>query len=58
LLEHLPAGGRATTDELATRSGLTIPQVHSALLDLELGGVVERLRDGSYQQRRPALPQK
>ena len=57
LLEHLPAGKRATTDELVTSSGLTVSEVHTALLDLELGGVVERLRDGSYQQRRPKIPQ-
>ncbi len=57
LLEFLPAGKRATTDELVTRSGLTVSEVHTALLDLELGGVVERLRDGSYQQRRPKIPQ-
>ncbi len=57
LLDHLPAGERATTDELVTRSGLSVSEVHTALLDLELGGVVERLRDGCYQQRRPKLPQ-
>jgi len=57
LLEHLPAGESATTDELVTRSGLSVPEVHTALLDLELGGVVERRRDGSYQQRRPKMPQ-
>ncbi len=56
LLEHLPAGRRATTDELVTRSGLPVSEIHAALLELELGGVVERLRDGSFQQRRPALP--
>lgn len=57
LLVHLPAGERATTDELVTRSGLSVSEVHTALLDLELGGVVERLRDGCYQQRRPKLAQ-
>lgn len=57
LLAFLPAGKRATTDELVTSSGLTVSEVHTALLDLELGGVVERLRDGSYQQRRPKIPQ-
>jgi len=56
LLEHLPAGEHVTTDELVTRSGLTVSDVHTALLELELGGVVERLRDGSYQQCRPPLP--
>jgi DNA processing protein len=56
LLEHLPPGARATTDELVTRSGLSVPEVHAALLDLELGGVVNRLKDGSYEQRRPVVP--
>lgn len=56
LLAHLPAGQSATTDQLVARSGLSVPEVHTALIDLELGGVVERRRDGSYQQRRPALP--
>jgi DNA processing protein len=56
LLEHLPAGEHATTDELVTRSGLSVSEVHTALLELELGGVVERRRDGSFQQLRPSLP--
>ena len=56
LLAHVSAGERFTTDELVTRSGLSVPEVHSALLDLELGGEVERLRDGSFQLRRPILP--
>jgi predicted Rossmann fold nucleotide-binding protein DprA/Smf involved in DNA uptake len=55
-LEHLPAGEHATTDELVTRSGLSVSEVHTALLELELGGVVERRRDGSFQQLRPSLP--
>ncbi len=56
LLDHLPAGTRATTDELVVRSGLAVIQVHTALLDLELKGVVERLPDGRFQLRkgRPA----
>ncbi len=56
LLAHLPAGQRATIDELVTRTGLAVSEIHTALLELELGGVVERAHDGSYQQRRPALP--
>jgi DNA processing protein len=57
LLEHLTAGERVTTDELVARSGLSVSEVHIALLELELRGEVERLRDGSFQQRRPTLPQ-
>ena len=56
LMTHLSAGERLTTDELVTRSGLSVPEVHTALLDLELGGEVDRLRDGSFQLRRPVLP--
>jgi len=56
LLEFLPAGQHLTTDELVTRSGLSVPEIHAALLELELGGLVERLSDGSYQQIRPPLP--
>lgn len=56
LLEFLPAGQHASTDELVTRSGLSVPEVHAALLELELGGLVERRSDGSYEQRRPPLP--
>jgi DNA processing protein len=56
LLRHLPAGESVTADELVRRSGLEVTEVHAALLELELGGVVERLPDGRYQQRRPDLP--
>jgi DNA processing protein len=52
LLDHLPAGTSATTDELVVRSGLAVIQVHTALLDLELKGVVERLPDGRFQLRK------
>lgn len=57
LLEHLPAGERATTDELVIRSGRPVTEIHAELLGLELEGVVERLSDGSFQQRRPKLPE-
>jgi DNA processing protein len=57
LVRHLPAGESVTTDELVRRSGYEVTEVHAALLELELGGVVERLPDGRYQQRRPDLPQ-
>lgn len=56
LMAHLSAGERLTTDELVTRSGLSVPEVHTALLDLELRGEVERRRDGSFELRRPTLP--
>jgi DNA processing protein len=56
LLAHLPAGEHATIDELVTRTGLAVSEIHAALLELELGGVVIRGRDGSYQQSRPVLP--
>lgn len=56
LMAYISAGERLTTDELVTRSGLSVPEVHTALLDLELGGEVERLRDGSFQLRRPPVP--
>ena len=55
LLEHLPAGERATIDELVTRTGLAVSEIHAALLELELGGVVIRGRDGSYRQSRPVI---
>jgi len=57
LLDHLPPGTSATTDELVSRSGLAVTEVHAALLNLELEGVVERLSDGSFQQRRARLPE-
>lgn len=52
VLEHLVAGSALSTDELAVRSGLTLPEVHAALLDLELRGDVERLADGRFRRRR------
>ena len=51
LLDHLPPGETATTDELVARSGLSVAQVHSTLLNLELEGVVDRRSDGSFQRR-------
>lgn len=57
VLDHLPAGTHATTDELVSRSGLAVTEVHAALLNLELEGIVERLSDGSFQQRRARLPE-
>jgi len=56
VLEFLPAGEHVTTDELVMRSGLSVSEIHTALLELELGGLVERLNDGSFQQSRPPLP--
>lgn len=56
LLAYLPAGERATTDELVARSGLSVAEIHAALLELELGSLVERMPDGSFQQVRPPLP--
>jgi DNA processing protein len=56
LLRHFPAGGAVTTDELVGRSGLAVTEVHSALLELELDGAVQRLADGSFQLCRPPLP--
>lgn len=52
VLDHLPPGEGATTDELVVRSGLTVTEVHTALLDLELRGLIERLGDGRFQRRR------
>ena len=40
----------ATTDELATRSGLTIDQVSSMLLILELEGKIEAHAGGRYSR--------
>lgn len=57
VLDHLPPGTRANTDELVSRSGLSVTEVHTALLNLELEGIVERLSDGSFQQRRARLPE-
>lgn len=47
LREHL-GHDPASVDELARRSGLTIEQVSSMLLILELGGIVEKLSGGRY----------
>jgi len=44
VLGHDPA----TTDEIATKSGLTIDQVSSMLLILELDGKIEALHGGQY----------
>lgn len=56
LLEFFVAGESVTADELVARSGQAVTEVQTALLELELGGEVERGRDGSYQQVRPSLP--
>jgi len=47
LREHL-GHDPVSVDELARRSGLTIDQVSSMLLILELGGIVEKLSGGRY----------
>jgi DNA processing protein len=56
LLDHLPPGTGATADELVVRSGMSVTEVHQALLSLELDGVVERLPSGAYQHRRATVP--
>jgi DNA processing protein len=56
LLDHLPAGTHAAVDELVSRSGMSVAEVHAAILELELEGEVERLPDGSYQRRRAPTP--
>lgn len=53
LLDHLPPGTRAAVDELVSRSGLSVAEVHAALLELELNRAVERQPDGSFQRLRP-----
>ncbi len=40
----------ASVDVLAERSGLTMSEVQSALLTLEMDGQIERLPDGRYQK--------
>lgn len=55
VLDHLPPGERASTDQLVVRSGLGVTEVHTALLELELEGAVERLADGSFQRRRATM---
>jgi DNA processing protein len=54
VLDHLAAGEELAIDELVSRSGLALPEVHAALLDLELKGEIERLADGSFRRRRVA----
>ncbi len=56
MLDHLPAGVSRSADELVSRSGLSVTEVHGALLELELDGVVERLPSGAFQRRRANLP--
>jgi DNA processing protein len=56
LLDHLPNGAELSADELVVRSGLTVTEVHSALLELELAGVVERRPSGSFARRLAILP--
>jgi DNA processing protein len=53
VLDNLPAGTCLSTDDLVSRTGLPVPEVHAALLELELDGVLERLADGRFQRRRP-----
>ena len=40
----------ASVDQLAGRTGLTVPEVQATLLALELEGRIERLPDGRYQK--------
>ncbi|MGD8440501.1 MAG: DNA-processing protein DprA, partial [Holophagae bacterium] len=56
VLDHLPDGVSLTADELVVRSGLSVTEVHSALLSLELAGVVERRPSGAFARRRATLP--
>lgn len=39
-----------TADEIATRTGSSIAEVHAQLLEMVLAGDVERLQDGRYQR--------
>jgi predicted Rossmann fold nucleotide-binding protein DprA/Smf involved in DNA uptake len=45
---HLEPGEAVTVDELASRSGRTIPQVLEEMLRLEMDGIVDRRHDGRY----------
>jgi len=56
LLDHLPSGVSLTADELVLRSGLTVTEVHGALLELELSGIVERRPSGAFARRSATLP--
>jgi DNA processing protein len=56
LLAHLPPGVGATADELVVRSGLSVAEVHEALLALELDGLVERLSSGAFERRVVEVP--
>ena len=56
LLDHLPPGAQAAVDELVSRSGMAVAEVHAALLELELAHVVERRPDRSYRRRRAGVP--
>jgi DNA processing protein len=52
LLEHLPFGSAATVDELATAAGIGAAEAVAGLLELEVGGAVDRMPDGRYARRR------
>jgi DNA processing protein len=48
IMGHLEPGEAVTVDELASRSGRTIPQVLEEMLRLEMDGIVDRRHDGRY----------
>jgi len=53
IMRHLEPGEAVTVDELASRSGRTIPQVLEEMLKLEMDGIVDRRDDGCYSFRDP-----
>jgi len=51
----LPAGESRSVEELAELLGRPIPEVVNLLLELEIGGTVERAADGRYSLRAGAI---
>ncbi len=51
VLDVIPSGRALPPDAIAAAAGLPIGDVLTALLDLELAGLLERLPDGSYARR-------
>jgi DNA processing protein len=51
VLEAIPSGRSLSPDAIAVAAGLGVGEVLTALLELELEGLVARLEDGSYARR-------
>jgi len=45
---HLEAGEAVSVDDLAARAGRPVAEIATAMLELEMGGRIERREDGRY----------